>query len=44
MARPLWKGAITFGLVSIPIEVHTAVREKKLHFHLLTEKDKSGVK
>ena len=23
MARPLWKGAITFGLVSIPIEVHT---------------------
>ncbi len=26
MARPLWKGAITFGLVSIPIEVHTAVK------------------
>ena len=44
MARPLWKGAITFGLVSIPIEVHTAVREKKLHFHLLTAKDKSRVK
>jgi DNA end-binding protein Ku len=44
MPRPLWKGAITFGLVSIPVEVHTAVREKKLHFNLLTAKDKSRVK
>ena len=44
MARPLWRGAITFGLVSIPIEVHTAVREKKLQFHLLTAKDKARVR
>ena len=44
MARPLWRGAITFGLVSIPVEVHTAVREKKLRFHLLTAKDKSRVR
>jgi DNA end-binding protein Ku len=26
MARALWKGSIAFGLVSIPIELHTAVR------------------
>jgi DNA end-binding protein Ku len=44
MARPLWKGAITFGLVSIPIEVHTALRDRQLHFHLLTAKDKVRVK
>jgi DNA end-binding protein Ku len=44
MARPLWKGAITFGLVSIPIEVHTAVRDRQLRFHLLTAKDKTRVK
>ena len=44
MARPIWKGAITFGLVSIPIEVHTAVRDKQLHFHLLTAKDHVRVK
>jgi DNA end-binding protein Ku len=44
MARPLWKGAITFGLVSIPVEVRTAVRDRQLHFHLLTAKDKSRVK
>ena len=44
MARPLWKGAVTFGLVSIPIEVHTAVRDRQLRFHLLTERDTSRVK
>ena len=44
MPRPLWKGAITFGLVSIPIEVHTALRDRQLHFHLLTAKDKARVK
>ena len=44
MARPIWKGAITFGLVSIPIEVHTAVRDKQLRFHLLTAKDHVRVK
>lgn len=44
MARALWKGAITFGLVSIPIEVHTAVRDRQLHFHMLTKNGKSRVK
>jgi DNA end-binding protein Ku len=44
MARPLWKGAITFGLVSIPVEVHTAVRDRQLHFHLLTANGKSRVR
>lgn len=44
MARPLWKGAITFGLVSIPVEVRTAVRDRQLRFHMLTEKDRSRVK
>lgn len=44
VARALWKGAITFGLVSIPVEVQTAVRDRQLHFHMLTPKDKSRVK
>ncbi|MEO7272247.1 MAG: Ku protein [Vicinamibacterales bacterium] len=44
MARPIWKGAITFGLVSIPIQVHTAVRDKQLRFHLLTATDHVRVK
>ena len=44
MARPIWKGAITFGLVSIPVEVHTAVRDRELRFHLLTANGRSRVK
>ena len=44
MARALWKGAITFGLVSIPIEVHTAVRDRQLRFHLLTANGRARVR
>jgi non-homologous end joining protein Ku len=28
LPRALWKGAISFGLVSIPIKLHTAVRNQ----------------
>jgi DNA end-binding protein Ku len=35
MPRAIWSGSITFGLVSIPIRLHTAVREHKVHFHQL---------
>jgi DNA end-binding protein Ku len=44
MARPLWKGSISFGLVSIPIELHTAVRDTRPHFRMLHTKDKSPVR
>jgi DNA end-binding protein Ku len=44
MARPLWKGTLGFGLVSIPVEVHTAVRDTGPHFHFLREKDMSRIK
>jgi DNA end-binding protein Ku len=37
MARPIWTGSINFGLVSIPIEMNTAVHEKTVHFHMLTK-------
>jgi DNA end-binding protein Ku len=37
MARPLWKGSISFGLVSIPVQLETAVREKTIHFHMLSK-------
>src|SRR5215216_4238995 len=43
MARPLWKGTLGFGLVSIPIEIYTAVRDTGPHFHFLREKDLSRV-
>ncbi len=44
MARALWKGSISFGLVSIPIELHTAVRDTRPHFRMLHAKDRSPVK
>ncbi|MQA30960.1 MAG: Ku protein [Luteitalea sp.] len=44
MPRPLWKGSISFGLVSIPIALHTAVRDHRPKFRMLHAKDKSPVK
>ena len=37
--RPIWKGAITFGLISIPVRLYSATENKSLKFHLLHEKD-----
>ncbi len=37
MARPIWKGSIAFGLVNIPIQLETAVREKTVSFHMLSK-------
>jgi DNA end-binding protein Ku len=44
VARALWKGSISFGLVNIPIELHTAVRNHRPKFRMLHAKDKSPVK
>src|SRR5438874_5314139 len=44
MARALWKGSITFGLVNIPIELHTAVRDHRPRFRMLHAKDRSPVR
>jgi len=43
MARAIWTGSLSFGLVNIPIEVHTAVRDHRPHFRMLHAKDKSPI-
>jgi DNA end-binding protein Ku len=43
MPRAIWSGALSFGLVNIPVEVHTAVRENRPHFRMLHAKDRSPV-
>lgn len=43
-SRPIWSGAISFGLVSIPVRLYTAVREKRLHFRTLHDQDKVPLK
>jgi DNA end-binding protein Ku len=44
MGRALWKGSIAFGLVNIPIELHTAVRHSRPSFRMLHAKDHSPIK
>jgi len=39
MPRVLWKGAISFGLIYVPVELHTASRENTLPLHLLDSRD-----
>ena len=43
MARSLWKGAISFGLVHIPVEMYPAVREASLDLTMLDKRDFSPV-
>jgi DNA end-binding protein Ku len=33
MARPVWSGSISFGLVSIPVSLYTATADHTIHFH-----------
>jgi DNA end-binding protein Ku len=35
MARPIWSGTITFGLVSVPVRLFVATRSHDISFHLL---------
>ena len=44
MARPLWKGAVSFGMVSIPVRLYTATDEKDIHFNMLHDEDLSRIK
>jgi len=43
MARALWKGDISFGLVSIPVEMYPAEEHKEFKFSMLDKRDFSPV-
>src|SRR3982750_2272765 len=43
-SRPIWSGSISFGLVTIPVKLYTAVREKRLAFRSLHDQDKVPLK
>src|SRR6266498_1439202 len=43
MARAIWKGSISFGLVNIPIALYPATRREELKFRLLRRSDLSPV-
>ncbi|WP_028007466.1 Ku protein [Solimonas flava] len=44
MAKPLWNGAISFGLLHIPVQLMSGERRVDLHFHLVDSRDNSRVR
>jgi DNA end-binding protein Ku len=38
MARSLWSGSISFGLVLVPVRLFSATQDKSIHFHQVDEK------
>jgi DNA end-binding protein Ku len=44
MPATVWKGFISFGLVSFPVRLFSAARAESVHFHMLHRKDLSRVK
>ena len=43
MARAIWSGAISFGLVNIPVKLYSAVSKKTVRFHQLDSKDNTRI-
>jgi DNA end-binding protein Ku len=44
MARAIWSGSISFGLVNIPVKLYSATRDHKVHFHQLDKKSGSRIR
>ena len=42
--RPLWRGTVGFGLVQIPVALHSAQSPDELHFTMLDKRDHSPIK
>jgi DNA end-binding protein Ku len=42
--RPIWKGAISFGMVTIPIKLYAATEERDVRFRLLHRADGAPIK
>ena len=43
MARPVWNGSLSFGLVNVPVQLVSAARDLDYHFHQLHAKDKARI-
>src|SRR4029078_6650805 len=44
MARPVWSGTISFGLVAIPIKLYNAVRRQSVSFNQLHERNMARIR
>src|SRR6195256_2983119 len=39
MPRSIWTGAISFGMVTVPVKLYSAINRKNVRFHQLNGKD-----
>ena len=44
MPRAIWSGAISFGLVNVPVKVYPAISRKSIRFHQLHDKDSTPIR
>src|SRR5262249_33911813 len=44
MPRPIWSGAISFGLVSIPVKIYNSVQRKNVSFNQLDSRDNQRIR
>ena len=44
MARPVWRGAISFGLVNVPVKAYPAVHSHDVHFHQIDKRTGSRIR
>ncbi len=44
MARPIWTGSISFGLVNVPVKAYSAVHDHDVHFHQLDKRSGSRIR
>ncbi|RDS80776.1 Ku protein [Dyella monticola] len=44
MARPIWSGNLTFGLLNVPVSLMSGERGTDLHFRMLDSRDKAPVR
>ena len=44
MARAIWTGAISFGLVNVPVKLYSATSPKSVRFHQLSSKTGNRIK
>ncbi|MBC7984382.1 MAG: Ku protein [Candidatus Obscuribacterales bacterium] len=44
MARPIWNGMLSFGLLNVPVQLFSADKSVDLHFRMLDSRDKNPIR
>src|SRR3984957_15827668 len=44
MARPIWNGSISFGLLNVPVQIYSGERTVDLHFRMLDSRDRKPIR